>query len=63
MRISIDSDVCIGSGMCALTAPDVFTQDEDGFGTVIPGKEDGAGNPLVKEAVRGCPVQAVTAGE
>ncbi|MCA6094150.1 ferredoxin [Streptomyces sp. SCA3-4] len=63
MRISIDSGVCIGSGMCALTAPDVFTQDDDGFGTVLPGKEDGAGNPLVKEAVRGCPVQAITAGE
>ncbi|MEV5241236.1 ferredoxin [Streptomyces cinnamoneus] len=63
MRISIDSDVCIGSGMCALTAPDVFTQDDDGFGVVLPGKEDGAGNPLVKEAVRGCPVQAVSADE
>ncbi|MEU4210728.1 ferredoxin [Streptomyces sp. NPDC026206] len=63
MRISIDSDICIGSGMCALTAPGVFTQDDDGFGTVLPGRADGAGDPLVKEAVRGCPVQAVSIEE
>ncbi|MEU7132554.1 ferredoxin [Streptomyces sp. NPDC046261] len=63
MRVSIDSDLCIGSGMCALTAPQVFTQDDDGFGTVLPGREDGAGDPLVKEAVRGCPVRAVTLEE
>ncbi len=63
MRVSIDSNVCIGSGMCALTAPSVFTQDDDGFGVVQPGREDGAGDPLVKEAVRSCPVQAISAAE
>ncbi|MCH0539358.1 ferredoxin [Streptomyces sp. MUM 203J] len=60
MRISIDSDTCIGAGQCALTAPDVFTQDDDGFGTVLPGREDGGGNPLAREASRSCPVQAIT---
>ncbi|MEU3351503.1 ferredoxin [Streptomyces sp. NPDC037389] len=59
MRVSIDSGICIGSGMCALTAPSVFEQDDDGFGVVRDGREDGAGDPLVKEAVRGCPVQAI----
>ncbi|MDN3295944.1 ferredoxin [Streptomyces ficellus] len=59
MRISIDKDVCIGAGLCALTAPEVFTQDDDGFGELVPGREDGAGNPLVGEAARGCPVQAI----
>ncbi|GAA2717511.1 MULTISPECIES: ferredoxin [Streptomyces] len=63
MRVTIDSEVCIGSGMCALNAPGVFTQDDDGFGTVLPGKEDGAGDPMVREAVRGCPVQAITVQE
>ncbi|MEV4869015.1 ferredoxin [Streptomyces syringium] len=63
MKISIDSDTCIGSGQCALTAPGVFTQDDDGFGEVLPGREDGAGEPLVREAARACPVQAITVGE
>ncbi|MCK8677128.1 MULTISPECIES: ferredoxin [Streptomyces] len=60
MRISIDEHVCIGAGQCALTSPQVFTQDEDGFGAVLTGREDGAGDPLVKEAARACPVQAIT---
>jgi ferredoxin len=60
MRIDIDKDVCIGAGQCALTAPDVFTQDDDGYGTVRPGREHGAGGPLAREAARACPVSAVT---
>ncbi|GGW16570.1 ferredoxin [Streptomyces capoamus] len=59
-RLSVDSSVCIGSGQCALTAPTVFDQDDDGYGMVRPGREDGAGDPLVREAVRACPVQAIS---
>ncbi|MFF2850647.1 ferredoxin [Streptomyces sp. NPDC058001] len=60
MHIEIDKGKCIGAGQCALTAPDVFTQDDDGFSELLPGKEDGGGNPLVREAERVCPVQAIT---
>ncbi|GAA2431780.1 ferredoxin [Streptomyces mauvecolor] len=60
MRIGIDKDVCIGAGQCALTAPSVFTQDDDGFSALLPGREDGGGDPLVREAARACPVQAIT---
>lgn len=60
MRITIDAKVCIGSGQCALTAPGVFTQDDDGYGALLPGREDGAGDPLTREAARACPVQAIT---
>ncbi|GAA4091251.1 ferredoxin [Streptomyces sp. NPDC001251] len=60
MRIGIDTDVCIGAGQCALTAPGVFTQDDDGFSALLPGREDGSGDPLVREAARVCPVQAIT---
>ncbi|MFB7591297.1 ferredoxin [Streptomyces sp. NPDC056169] len=62
MRISIDGDVCIGAGQCALTSPDFFTQDDDGFGTVVPGQE-GGGGPLVREAARACPVRAISVEE
>ncbi|MEU7637324.1 MULTISPECIES: ferredoxin [unclassified Streptomyces] len=63
MRITIDANRCIGSGQCALTAPSVFTQDDDGFSALLPGREDGGGDPLVREAVRACPVQAIEASE
>ncbi|MGW2008163.1 ferredoxin [Streptomyces nigrescens] len=59
MRIAIDTDRCIGAGQCALTAPGVFAQDDDGFSALLPGREDGAGDPLVREAARACPVQAI----
>ncbi|MEU1050534.1 MULTISPECIES: ferredoxin [unclassified Streptomyces] len=63
MRIGIDKDTCIGAGQCALTAPEVFTQDDDGYSTLRPGREDGGGSALVREAVRACPVGAITAEE
>ncbi|MER5276066.1 ferredoxin [Streptomyces sp. NPDC002809] len=57
MRIDIDRDVCIGAGQCALAAPKVFTQDDDGLSELLP--EAGPG-PMVGEAARACPVQAIT---
>ncbi|MEV5986686.1 ferredoxin [Streptomyces sp. NPDC052051] len=60
MTITIDKDVCVGAGQCALTAPGVFTQDDDGFSEVLPGKENGGGDPLLREAVRACPVSAIS---
>ncbi|MEV0634890.1 ferredoxin [Streptomyces sp. NPDC050619] len=64
MHIDIDKDVCIGAGQCALAAPDVFTQDDDGYSTLLPGREDGGGgDPMVREAARACPVSAITVSE
>ncbi|MFJ8807187.1 ferredoxin [Streptomyces sp. NPDC102490] len=63
MRIGIDEDRCIGAGQCALTAPEVFTQDDDGYSTLRPGREDGGGSALVREAARACPVGAITVEE
>lgn len=63
MRIDIDHDLCIGAGQCALAAPTVFTQDDDGFSALLPGREDGGGDPMVREAARACPVSAITVSE
>ncbi|WP_369192816.1 ferredoxin [Streptomyces djakartensis] len=63
MHIDIDRDRCIGAGQCALTAPDVFTQDDEGYSTLLPGREDGGGSPLVREAARACPVAAITVSQ
>ncbi|MFG2752929.1 ferredoxin [Streptomyces xanthophaeus] len=60
MRIDIDTGVCIGAGQCALTAPEVFTQDDDGLGEVLPGRADGGASALVREAARACPVSAIS---
>lgn len=63
MHIDIDKDVCIGAGQCALAAPSVFTQDDDGYSTLLPGRENGDGDPMIREAARACPVAAITVSE
>ncbi|MFK4144715.1 ferredoxin [Streptomyces sp. NPDC004065] len=63
MRIDIDRDRCIGAGQCALAAPGVFTQDDEGYSSLLPGREDGGGDPMTREAARACPVGAITVSE
>ncbi|MEU6992627.1 ferredoxin [Streptomyces sp. NPDC046465] len=58
--IHVEKDRCVGAGMCALTAPRVFTQDDDGLSEILPGRQDGGGDPLVREAARACPVRAIS---
>jgi ferredoxin len=62
MHIHIDTDVCIGAGQCAMAAPAVFTQDDDGFSTLLPGQEDSV-DPMLREAARACPVGAIKVSE
>ncbi|MEV7618347.1 ferredoxin [Streptomyces sp. NPDC089799] len=60
MHIGIDTGRCIGSGQCARTAPEVFTQDDDGLSTLLPGAATAADAAPVREAARACPVAAIT---
>ncbi|MFF2655133.1 ferredoxin [Streptomyces sp. NPDC058045] len=57
--IRVDRDRCIGAGMCALTAPAVFTQDDEGLSELLPEPGD-LTSLLVREAARACPVGALT---
>jgi ferredoxin len=62
MRIDADREVCCGSGMCALTAPDVFDQDEDdGRVVVIMPEPDADQEATAREAVELCPSGALSA--
>ncbi|MEV7402132.1 ferredoxin [Streptomyces sp. NPDC091267] len=60
MQIDIDRDVCIGAGQCALAAPKVFTQDDDGLSELLPESGAARTGPMVGEAARACPVQAIS---
>lgn len=59
MRIEIVRERCIGAGRCVWAAPDVFTQDDDAIGEVLPGHEETPEDPRIRDAVETCPVQAV----
>ena len=61
MKIRVDLDRCIGSGMCTTYAPTIFELAEDGthvrvLGDVVP-KELEA---VVEDAIACCPVEAIS---
>ena len=57
IRIEIDRGLCIGSGDCVDTAPDVFELDREDKAVVID--PDGATVDVVVEAAGNCPVTAI----
>jgi len=60
MRVTADRTVCIGAGLCALTAPGVFDQDDDqGLVTVLNPAPEAADQAAVREAAGICPSGAV----
>lgn len=64
MRVTADRDVCIGAGMCVLTAPAVFDQsDADGLVEVLVEAPAAAETTAVREAVELCPSGALRVEE
>ena len=64
MKIHADREVCIGAGMCVLTAPDVFDQDdEEGRVVVIEVEPSAEHRAAAAEAVTLCPSGAITVTE
>ena len=62
IEITVDRALCIGSGDCVDTAPDVFQLDDEDKAVVVD--PDGAALDDVIEAARNCPVSAIfVAGE
>jgi ferredoxin len=62
IHITVDRALCIGSGDCVDTAPDVFQLDEDDKAVVVD--PDGAPVDDIVEAAQNCPVSAIfVAGE
>jgi ferredoxin len=60
MRLEVDRDVCIGSGNCVLTAPDIFDQDDDGVVTLLVADPDADQDQRIQEAVERCPSGALS---
>lgn len=56
-EVSIDSDLCIGTGNCAYFAPEVFELEDSGQARVL----DPKGRPEldVIQAAEQCPIRAV----
>jgi len=60
VRVLIDSNECIGCGVCAQICPDVFVLDEDaGIAKVIKPE----GSDCAQESADSCPVSCITIEE
>ena len=55
--VTVDRSLCIGSGDCVDTAPDVFQLDEEDKAVVVD--PDGAPADDVMQAASNCPVSAI----
>ncbi len=63
LEITIDRDLCMGSGNCSFWAPGVFDLDDDGVAVVVDAGALGAGlesEGKVILAAQGCPTQAIS---
>jgi len=58
LEISIDRDVCMGSGNCSFWAPGVFDLDDDGIAVVVD--PNAQPDDKVILAAQGCPTQAIS---
>ncbi|GLZ76692.1 ferredoxin [Actinorhabdospora filicis] len=64
MNVEADRERCCGSGMCALTAPDVFDQDaETGYVLVLLPEPPREWHDDVRSAAGVCPSGAITVRE
>jgi ferredoxin len=59
VRIVADTEQCAGSGMCALTAPEYFDQNDEDGRVVLLADEAEDCDTEVAEAVQLCPAAAL----
>jgi ferredoxin len=63
MHLRVDRKRCCSSGMCALTAPEVFDQDdEDGRVVLLDPAPPARYQDAARLAVELCPCEAITEG-
>lgn len=60
MKVVVDWDLCEGHGQCEYAAPDVFTINDDGDLEVLDETPDEGQRKPVEQAVRRCPVRALS---
>jgi len=61
VKIRIDSDRCSGHGQCCVVAPDLFVDDEAGYGRSVGDSEVSAERlDQAQRAVTSCPEQVIS---
>lgn len=62
MKVSVDPRACTGHGLCYVSAPQVFRDDDEGYGQVLRDGEVSAGDAGdARRAAANCPERAIAA--
>jgi ferredoxin len=59
VSVAVSRDRCIGAGQCARTAPEIFSQDDDGLVRLLDASPPAGSGDAARTAARICPVQAI----
>lgn len=59
MRISVTQDACIGAGQCALVAPELFDQDDEGIVISLTPEVPEGQEVHARKAASLCPARAI----
>ena len=60
IQVRANVRICDGFANCVTAAPDLFDIDDDDRVIVLQGDLDDAERPRVEEAIRSCPVSALS---
>jgi len=63
LRLEIDYDKCIASGVCAQIAPGVFAVDDEGMIVVLDTSPGDELREVVEEAAAACPACVITVAD
>lgn len=63
VKVSVDSDLCVGHGRCYALAPDVFSADDFGHCVILVDAPDGALAEQARLGAENCPERAITIDE
>jgi ferredoxin len=64
MKVAIDTAKCMGHGLCYSLAPNVYTDDDDGYGQVIgDGTVGGDEIEAARTGAANCPEAAITVAD
>lgn len=63
VRVNVDTAACIGAGQCALVAPDVFDQDDDGIVVVLNVEPSEPEYSATRRAAALCPARVIVVDE
>ena len=56
-EVEVDQDICIGCGLCASIAPEVFRLNDNGVSEVH--NQSGVEEEKIQEAIDSCPVNCI----